>query len=320
MIGKLRISLWYIRRQAGLTAGVPAATLNGSGEGYFFGVRNRKEFFLSVLTSRRSEVDIVLQADEHVRIGISDLKIRPTWNFLFHLGRAYWIKPVAGYDIFFKKFIAEVTRTLNLSAVQTGDLPGRINNLIAAYHFFRDVLDVRPRDRSDLTDLIFLLSDYLYRFGDKTSGSYTPLSNALALLASGMLFKNSRAGKKWTNRATDSLERYLSDRRGNLPVEEIEPATMLVVLSQINKIRADSRLTAILHKVYLHCLNIPHDTPLRKPVFSLSTSPDEEKYSDLFPVGAVLFGDPMLKQAQPHFTEKALWLLGMEGYEKFQSM
>jgi hypothetical protein len=320
MIGKLLTSLWYIRRQAGLTAGIPAATLNGSGEGYFFGVRNRKEFFLSVLTSRRSEVDIVLQADEHVRIGVSDLKIRLTWDFLFHLGRAYWIKPVAGYDIFFNKFIGEVTRTLNLPAVQTGDLPGRINNLIAAYHFFRDVLDERSRDRNDLTDLIFLLSDYLYRFGNGIMGPYIPMSKALALFMSGMLFNDSRAGKKWMNRATDSVERYLSDRRDNLPVEEIEPATMLVVLSQINKMSVDSQLTPLLHKVYLHCVNIPHSSPLRKPIFSLSTSPGEEKYSDLLPVGAVLFGDTMLKQAQPHFTEKALWLLGMEGYEKFQSL
>lgn len=320
MVRKLLISLWFLRHRTGLSAGVPSVALDGSGEGFSFSTRNKKEFFISVLTSRRSEVDIVLQADEIVRTGTPVLRQDPGWQFLFSLGRAHWIKPAAGYDRSFKEFIGMAVRTLNRTELREADLPRRIQNLITAYHFFSDIMDVRSPLWRDLMRMIFFFSDYLYRFGETRAENDDNFMRALAHLSAGLLFKYTRTGKKWISRALIHLSRYISGRRDAVSVEYIEPSTMISLLLHRHRIRINQPFADMLHDAYIQCAEDYSNAPLEKPVFFLSSTPGDEKYSDLLPAGAVLFGDSSLKEAQPSFTEKALWLVGMEGYERFQSL
>ncbi|GEM_PF-3107475 len=297
----------------------------GTGEGFFFGTRNKKEFFLSLLTSYQSEVSISLEADE-IKTSIDQGSVDDSFRFIFPLGKEYWLRQISNAPEYFHTAIdrwiahnppgSERWYDLRMSAI-------RIINWIAGFHLFSDHSSINEKFRRRFFKTIFLHGSWFYIFSkSRFNSNIEKLLLLTALQFTGTLFLNSKKGDTWLRRSIKLIDTaILHDDPAIEPysfANRIEFYTLSYILSEKTNISRSTEIKKKLHTLYYSLSNVEGEPEIERQLFRYTITEDIPIDKGLMTVGAILCNDPELKKRYPHFSEDALWLLGAEGFESFR--
>lgn len=259
------------------------------------------------------------------------------------LGKAYWLSRSEEHTDKFKTLIDDwaecnpVGRGINW--LVPGEAAIRAINIIVGLLYFMS------SDRIDESFLRRLLS-ILYQHGlfirSNLSTSGGGLQGRLASLAGliflGILFRDTSRGGHWIEFAVRELEREaeagISDD-GNIQGSSFgdlrlaaESLTASLVLLKLNRFHVSDMLSGRLERM----LNFLASVTMRNGcvpdsgwtsgarIFRMSSRSRSNDHRDLLAAGAALFGSGAMKAASGGFSEPALLLLGVEGYEKFAAV
>ncbi len=301
--------------------------LSGDGNGFFFGTRNKKEFFLSLLSSFQSAAAVTLDADE-IRAKIDSGEIDDTFRFLFPLGKEYWLRPVStGTDYFMKSVNRwiETNPPASNSWHDSETVAIRAINWIAGYHLFCGHPSITDRFHRRFLRTIYLHGSRLSHFKpDKMKSVLASLTVSTAGQLTGTMFFNHRSGKRWYNRSVRHIDNLITTTH-SIPDEEsflsqLECYTISHIASQKLNIprRLDARAKLLdMFKAAGEMINTPK---MRRRIFRHKIEDETPVQGGLLTAGAILFNDSGLKKKYPHLSEDALWLLGAEGFELFRNI
>jgi len=323
----IRIFLWKLKNVycKPIQSGFASPNLTGTGGGFFFGTRNKKEFFLSLLTSFQSEVTISLDADE-LKSSIDQGNFDDSFRFIFPLGKEYWLRQISNAPEYFQTTIdrwiahnppgSDRWYDLQMSAIRT-------INWIAGYHFFSDHSTINEKFLRRFFESIFLHGSWFYIFSNsRFNSNIEKLSLLTALQFTGTLFSNSKKGDMWLRRSIKYIDNTLLHDdpaiEPNTFANRIEFYTLSYILSEKNNISRSTEIKKKLHTMYYSLSNIEGEPEIERQVFRYTNTEEIPMYKGLMTVGAIFFNDPELKERYPHFSEEALWLLGAEGFESFR--
>lgn len=303
--------------------------LRGDGYGFFFGTRNKKEFFLSLLSQFQSDVSITIEADT-VRTDIDRGKTDHTFRFIFPLGKEYWTRPVSNAPEYFMKPInrwisthppaSDVWNNLEETAI-------RAINWIAGYHFFSDSQSMTVQFLHRLFRTIFIHGSWLERSNvqNKHGSDIEKLIVLTAQQIVGAMFFNHRAGRRWQNRGIQTIDelilQYKIDPGNERFYKFLELFTLSFIASKNLKLYRRSGVQEKLHSMYKTAAAMKNENTRKEEriVFHYRIKEEVPVRERLLPVGAVLFEDQFIKQKTGQFSEDALWLLGAEGFELYRS-
>ncbi len=300
--------------------------LRGDGNGFFFGTRNKKEFFLSLLSSYQSDVSITLEADA-IRSDIDSGNIDNTFRFIFPIGKEYWIRPVSNSPEYFVNCVnrwikanppaSKVWWNFEESAI-------RVLNWIAGYHFFSDHALLNEQFLHRFFKTIYLHGCWFERRSqEKPKGGMEKLTVLTAQQIIGMMFLNQRSGKIWHNRSIQMIDEIIlkdrTDPDNSTFYIVLELSTLSCIASNNLKIFRQSGVQKKLHDVYKTASAMEHTQQTERKVFHYRVKEEAPIREGLLPVGAILFDDQLIKQKTKQFSEDALWLLGAEGFELYRS-
>jgi hypothetical protein len=302
--------------------------LTGRGDTYLFGTRNRKEFFISLLTSFSSEVSLTLDADE-ILARIDADSVPSSFTFLFPLGKAYWVRSAQPYADAFRNSIVRWIETHepgSSSWCQRDNMSRRIVNWITGYHFFADtgIPDIdfmRMFSRS-----LYLQGRWMAAETDRSERDRNVRLRALlAMQICGLFFANDASGKKWLTRSSARIDRLMEDEADprtidELFLERLDIYTISYLLSRINRLGRGEKTDRNLHRLYRVLASSSSPLPYRGEVIRYREADNPLKSTEMLPIAAVLYGDRSMKERHPHFSEYALWLLGAEGFERFRAI
>ncbi len=321
--------LWKLKNVYGkkMQSSVISPALTGTGDGFFFGTRNKKEFFLSLLASFQSEVSISLEADE-IKSSIDQGSVDDSFRFIFPLGKEYWLRQISNAPEYFHTAIdrwiahnppgSERWYDLQVSAI-------RIINWIAGFHLFSDHSSINEKLLRRFFKTLFLHGSWFYIFSkSRFNSNIEKLSLLTALQFTGTLFLKSKKGGTWLRRSIKLIDTaILQDDPAIEPysfANRIEFYTFSYILSEKNNISRSTEIKKKLHTMYYSLSNVEGEPEIERQVFRYTITEDIPMYEGLMTVGAILFNDPELKKRYPHFSEDVLWLLGAEGFEAFRNI
>lgn len=323
----IRTLLWKLYTQKfNITKPYVQPYLHGDGNGFYFGARNKKEFFLSLLSSYQSDVSITLEADA-IRSDIDSGNIDDTFRFIFPLGKEYWVRPVSQSPDYFVNTVkhwidanppgSNAWQNLEESAIRT-------INWIAGYHFFSDHSLLHEQFLHRFFKTIYL---HGYRFEHLLKQKLTLNIEKLTVLAAqqmiGTMYFNQRTGNRWNHRSIQMIDDIIL--QNDLEPEHstfytcLELYTFSFIASNNLKIFRQSGVRKKLHTMYKTAAAMEHTQQTERKIFHYRVKEEAPIREGLLPVGAVLFNDQLIKQKSKQFSEDALWLLGAEGFELYRS-
>lgn len=301
--------------------------LTGDGNGFFFGTRNKKEFFLSLLASYQSDVAVTLEADE-IRNRIDRGETDHTFRFVFPLGKEYWRRPVSASPEYFVKSAEHWIDTnppFSKAWLDPEETAIRAINWIAGYHLFSDHSSVTKQFIERFLRVLYLHGSLCSRYLRKNRTNET--EKLIVLIAAqlvGTMFYNHRSGKRWHDRSIRQIDDMIvqeeKDRVNDLSIRRLEFYTISYCASKRFNVNRKSGALNKFHTMYKAAAQAENLHEVNRKIFRYNLEEETSMLIGLFPVGAVLFQDTELKKLYSKYSEDALWLSGTEGFEVFRSI
>ncbi|HEB12255.1 MAG TPA: alginate lyase family protein, partial [Actinobacteria bacterium] len=223
----------------------------------------------------------------------------------------------------------------------TMDVAIRAANWTWAYYFFRDCRSIEPEFWLKYFHSLYIHGRFIranLELGAVRGNHY--LSDIVGLVYLGIMFKKTKAGRRWLSFAAAELEREMDhqvfpdgvDHEASTSYQRLVAELFLsaVILFKENSINLSQgfleRLESML--VFTQVYTKPDgNIPLfgdaddgRLQILSEETRLNINDHRYLLAVGAVLFNRADFKRAAGRFWEEAWWLLGEEGRQKFESL
>jgi|GEM_PF-4107083 len=311
---------------------------------FFVSDSSRKEFYIVLMSSIAGFDAIMDDADL-----VHENKIYTIPNFssfdesrmhhLIWLGKAYWVSSSEQHT---ERLKLEIGNFLTLQ--RNKDWFDSIDSKIAIINVITSLLYFLKSTHVDDKFLIDFLS-FIFRHGYKLKKSLGNISDSInycagltALLFIGVVFLDTREGKKWVKESFDGLQKYILDdvmkdgthssRDLNCHLLCTEILTTAYVLLRLNGYRVTDPYIARLELMY-DFLDSALDKSGRCHLASskcsgrlFRTSSRTERYDlrDLMAVGAAIFKREDFRTTAERYSDLALMLLGGEGYEKFSTL
>ncbi|MDW8467104.1 MAG: alginate lyase family protein [Chloroherpetonaceae bacterium] len=263
-------------------------------------------------------------------------------HFIWTLGKAYWTTNRSAYK---EKFIALISDWLAKNPFCYGvnwlspmDVALRAANWIAGFYFFCHDLQSASFWIRFLKSLfqhgLYLEHNLEYT---RRSGNHL-LADALGLLMLGFFFKQTAQGQKWLRVAktileeeilrqtyTDGLSYEMSLAYHRFVTELLLAAWILASLnhqpfSSSFKARLEKMLEVILHYIKPDCTAPLIGDADDGRLFWFNLESDFNCHTDILATASVVFQRSDFKAGARHFSEHALWLTGIEGWETFQRL
>lgn len=263
-------------------------------------------------------------------------------HFIWTLGKAYWTTNRIEYK---EKFIALISDWLaqnpfcyGVNWLSAMEVALRATNWIAGFYFFCDDLQYASFWIKFLKSLfehgLYLEQNLEYT---RRSGNHL-LADALGLLMLGFFFKQTKQGQKWLTlskrileeeilRQTypDGLNYEMSLAYHRFTTELFLAAWILASLHQQRLSEAFRLRLEKMLEVILHYTKPDGTAPLIGDaddgrLFWFNPESDFNLHIDLLATASVVFQRSDFKAAALHFSEHALWLTGIEGWERFHRL
>lgn len=262
------------------------------------------------------------------------------FNFVWTLGKAYWTTNRAAYKEKFLELVADWQKKnpfcYGVNWLNAMEVALRAANWIAGFYFFCD-------GKSDAAFWIDYLK-WLFQHGvyiehnleyTRRSGNHL-IADAVGLLTLGFFFKQTERGQAWIASAKKILEEEIlaqtygdgMDYEMSLAYHAFVSEMLLAafILARLNKAPFSEAFKARLEKMFeviLHCAKPNGALPLigdndDGKLFWFNSESDCNDARASLATASVVFQRGDFKAAATQFSEHALWLLGIEGWETFQ--
>ena len=283
-----------------------------------------------------SRIDYRVPADADVRVPWEVSRFyQAVW-----LGKAYWLSRSEAHTDKFKELIGDwikenpVGYGVNWCAPQEAAIRG--TNIIVGLLYFMGSTKI---DDKFLMDILCSLFEHgifaMYNLGRARKDGNHYLCSIVGLLYLGILFYDTKTGRRWVWFARKELEREIvsqvqedgTRREGSTSRlrEAAELFTAAYVLLKLNGFSISGDFAGRLEKMLgfmttatMHDGRVPNtgDEGTSR-LFRMKSKTDFNDHRDLLSVGAALFGRGDMKSAADGFSELGLLLTGGEGFERF---
>ncbi len=316
-------------------------------ERFFISDLNRKDFYLDLMTSV-GDFDTILDdadlVDEDKFSAQASLAIEAgRFHQAIWLGKAYWLSRSEEHT---DKFKAIVERWI------VGNPPGsginrtspkessiRAMNLIVGLLYFSGSARIDDGFLLRLLSLLFEHGVFIRSaIGRRRNTARTTILCLTGLLFLGVLFYDTREGRRWTDFARRKLDNEIRDKvseDGSLSENWMsshslatESLTCAYILLKLNGYPVSDLFSNKLESMF-HFLTSAtmRDGTLPQPggatdgrIFRMSSKTPVKEHRDLLAAGAAIFGNAEARTAAAGFSELALLLLGGEGFEKYSAI
>jgi len=290
-----------------------------------------------------------LWTGKHVTLNdLSDVKVPWELSRCQHfvtLGKAYWY---TGNEKYAKEFVNQIENWIANNPIELGvnwactmDVAIRAVNWIWGYYFFCDSQSLTKEFKIEFFKSLFLHGRHIINnleFGHIRGNHY--LSDIAGLTYLGILFQETKEGKKWLEKGLTALKEEMKfqvhpdgvDFEGSisyhrLVTELFLSATLLCLKNDIDFPQwYMDRLEKMIEFVMYYTKpdgtapQIGDNDDGRLHILSNYGNGNRLDHRYLLSVGAVLFERKDFKQAAGEFHEEAFWLLGEEGLNSFEGL
>ena len=275
----------------------------------------------------------------------SDIKVPWELSRFQHiptLGKAYWY---TGDEKYTKEFMNQTEDWFDNNPVYFGvnwywamDASTRAVNWIWGCFFFKDSPLITNKFAIILFRSLLEHGKFIFRnleFGQIRGNHY--ISDIVGLIYLGFLFQETKEGGKWLKKGLSALEEEMKFQvypdgvhfEGSISYHRLVAELFLssVILCKINNVEIPERIIVKLEKMvdftmYYTKPNgaapIIGDADDGRLYKLAGNEVNDHRY--LLNIGAVLFNRSDFKAAYPEFNEESYWLLGGEGYKKFNEV
>ncbi len=316
-------------------------------ERFFISELNRKDFYLDLMTSL-GNFDSILDDADLVHEDKFSSPGSPAWEAgRFHqaiwLGKAYWISRSEAHADKFKtivdRWITGNPARSDINRTSPEESSIRAMNLIVGLLYFSGSARI---DEGFLLRLLSLLYEHgvfiRSTIGRRSDPGRMTILCLTGLLYLGILFYDTRDGKRWADFARRELDFEIRDKvskDGSLSDNWIsrhclatESLTCAYVLHKLNGFPVSDSFSNRLERMF-HFLSsatmrdgtlpqIGEATDER--IFRMSSKILPKDHRDLLAAGAAIFGSAEARAAAGDFSELALLFLGGEGFEKYSAI
>ena len=307
---------------------------------------DKVDWLSNLIDGKRWEIkywrDIDYSSDE--RIG----DVRQIWELNRHqyfvtLGKAYWY---TGDEKYAREFVSQMRDWIkknpygkSVNWVHAQEIALRIISWLWAYVFFCESPIFTVEDQIEFFKSLYLQTEFLSRhLSDTTLSTHNHIISETAGLAMmAIMFPEFKRSKAWWKNGVDRLERELKRQICNDGVSGetstnyhffvLDSFLQIWILLKKNGFEYPSEMDHMLEKMIEFSMYIcrPDGT---LPIIGDSDSGRSIRLDDLsgddrrsyLSTGAVLFGRSDMKSVAGKFHEESLWLLGSEGYKKFEQL
>ena len=263
------------------------------------------------------------------------------------LGKAYWYNKQSKIDgdKYAREFVNQISDWIDANPVELGvnwactmDVAIRAVNWIWGYYFFCDSPSVLKEFTIKLFKSLYLHGRHILNnleFGEIRGNHY--LSDVVGLVYLGILFRDTKEGKKWLEKCLSALKeemefQVLADGmhfEASISYHRLVTELFLssVLLCEMNNLHIPAEVMAKLEKMIdftMHYTKPDGTAPVIGDaddgrLYKLAdTDINDHRY--LLNIGAVLFNRSDFKAAYSEFNEESYWLLRTEGVEKFDEI
>ncbi|MDX2130084.1 MAG: alginate lyase family protein [Chloroherpetonaceae bacterium] len=295
-----------------------------------------------------------------IKIPKNGSDVRVVWelsrlSFSFTLGKGFWL---TGRKEFVEKFFNLVQDWENKNPLGRGanwmnamEAAIRSVSLISGYYFFMDATE-RHKVETEFEEPIITASDFLrllkliYNHGrfienhlefTRNSGNHL-IANAVGLLFIGCFFRDTAKGKQWIEIGRSILEEEILRQHGEDGVNfemslayHLFVTEMLLAASRLAEINQVTFSQAFKTRLESMCVFLSSVTRSDGSIAAIGDSDDgallpfnPEKLPtdsrEVLSIASLLFSRVDLLKKAGGFTESALWLFGVEGWEKLRSI
>jgi len=306
----------------------------------------RIDWLSNLIDKRRWEIRYWQDIDSWGAKRIGD--VRQTWELNRHqyfvtLGKAYWYTKDEKYA---KEFVSQMRDWIeknpygkSVNWVHAQEVALRIISWIWSYHFFCNSPSFTVEDQIEFFKSLYLQTDFLNKhLSDTTSSTHNHIISETAGLAMmAIMFPEFKRSKVWWRNGVERLQRELKrqicddgvsgETSTNYHFFVLDSFLQIWILLKKNGLEYPPEMDQILEKMIEFSMYIcrPDGT---LPIIGDSDSGRAIRLDDLngddrrgyLSTGAVLFDRPDMKNVAGKFHEESLWLLGEEGYKKFEQL
>ncbi|MBN1931453.1 MAG: alginate lyase family protein, partial [Desulfobacterales bacterium] len=282
--------------------------------------------------------------DYFSRRKISDIKYSWELNKHLHfvtLGKAYYYTKDNRYV---EEFVKQVTSWIKQNPLEIGinwigniQIAQRILSWIISYHLFQDSNFFQSHHLEDFLKNIYSQMKILFKKRHIPNNNHR-IAAICAILISGFVFPEFRMFSGWVEQGFDELKESLKeqvfedgvDKEQTTSYEKavIEFLLLTYIFAERNNINIPDDIVEIIHKMVNHFSYLM--TPDNKiPIvgdnsnergYTLSETVDFWNVETILIAGSVIFDDPYLKIKGIHYTAENFWLLGIQGYKRWESI
>ncbi|MGC8594916.1 MAG: heparinase II/III family protein [Candidatus Kryptoniota bacterium] len=311
---------------------------------FFLSDASRKEFYIVLMSSTAGFDAIMDDADL-----VHDAKLLTLPNFspldqkrmhhLIWLGKAYWVSSSEQHTDRLKSEISDFLKTEhNKSWFDSIDSKIALINVITSLLYFLKSPYIDDKFLIEFLSSLFKIGRKLKKSLRATDGSTNYCAGLVAILFIGLVFLDTKDGKKLTKWSFDALQKHIleavlkdgthSSRDINCHLLSTELLTTAYILLRLNGYKLSDSYVERLELMYdfldsasdksgrCHLAGIRCNGRLFRTMSQFEIS----DVRDLMAIGAAIFNRDDFRTRAMRYSDLALMLLGSEGYESFSAL
>ena len=275
---------------------------------------------------------------------LSDIKYSWELNKHHHfvtLGKAYYYTKDERYA---KEFTKQISSWMKQNQFEVGinwignmQIAQRIISWIISYHFFNKSNYFKKYCLEDFLKSIYYQAEILFNKRHAPRNNHR-IGAICGIIITGLAFPEFKKFNQWINDGFEELEEALEeqifqdgvDKEQTISYQKavIELLLLTYTIVERNNLEFPEQVKKKLHQMITHLAYLT--TPDEKlPIvgdnsdergFIFSEVSDFWDVKTIISAGAVIFNDPLLKTIGKTYTVEDFWLLGMDGYKKWDSI
>lgn len=263
-------------------------------------------------------------------------------QFFIDLGKAYWLSGNERYAQKFVRFISDwiVNNPYKIGINWTSalEVAVRVISWIWAYYFCLYSHHITPEINLKILKLIYQHGEYLSKHLSFYSSPYNHLIGELsALFIIGSIFPEFKYADKWRDNSWQRLQQELS-RQFHTDGATVEQAMfyhhftlgfylMVVLLKEMNDNKVSEDVWNVIERAIEFSMYMTKPDGLIPMIGDVDNarsiyiaSPPMWDFRSFPSIGAVIFNRGDMKKVAGGFHEDALWLLGVDGLDRYQNI
>jgi len=275
---------------------------------------------------------------------LSDIKYSWELNKHLHfvtLGKAYYYTKDNRYV---EEFVKQVYSWIKQNPLEVGinwmgniQIAQRIISWITSYHLFRNSSYFQTRGLEDFLKSIYYQTKILFNKRHTPNNNHR-IAAICAIVIVGIVFPEFKMFSSWVDQGFKELKEALKEQVFEDGVDKeqttsyqkviIEFLLLTYIAAERNKIKIPGDIVKILHKMVNHIsylLTPDNRVPIigdnsNERGYVLSETVDFWNAETILSAGVIIFDDPYLKKEDIHYTAENFWLLGIEGYKRWDDI